>query len=86
MCLQVIEDVSLDTIFLLSELRPPEHRQTERYRRGVECIDLASELEDVCCPFLPGLRHHVESELLKDAIVAVLVGCSQCRLGDGLSS
>ena len=86
LCLQVIEDVSLDTAFLLAELRPPEHRQTERYRRGVECIDLASELEDVCCPFLPGLRHHVEGKLLKDTKVAVLIGRSQRRLGDGLSS
>ena len=85
LCLQVIEDVSLDTAFLLAELRPPEHRQTERYRRGVECIDLASELEDVCCPFLPGLRHHVEGKLLKDTEVAVLIGRSQRSLGDGLS-
>ena len=86
LCLKVIEDVSLDTTFLLAKLRPPEHRQTERYRRRVECIDLASELEYVRRALLLGLRHHVESELLKDAIVAVLVGCSQCRLGDGLSS
>lgn len=86
LCLQVIKDVSLDTTLLLAELRPPEHRQTERYRRGVKCIDLASGLEYVRRPFLPGLLHHAESKLLKDAVVAVLVGCGQCRLGDGLSS
>ena len=85
LCLQVIKDVSLDTPFLLAKLRPPEHRQTEWYRRGIECIDLSSKLEYVCRPFLPGLSHHVESELLEDAIVAVLVGSSQRRLGDGLS-
>ena len=85
LCLQVIEDVSLDTTFLLTKFRPLEHRQTERYRRRVECIYLASELECVRCPLLPGLRHHVEGKLLEDAIVTVLVGCSQRRLGDGLS-
>ena len=77
--------VHLDTTFLLAELRPPEHRQAERYRSRVECIDLVSELEYVRSPLLPGLRHHVESKLLKDAIVAVLVGCGQRRLSDGLS-
>ena len=71
--------MSLDTTFLLAELRPPEHRQAERYRRGVECIHLASELEYVLRPLLPGLRHHVESELLKNAVVAVLVGCGLFR-------
>ena len=85
LCLQVIENVNLDTAFLLVEFRPPEHRQTERYRREVECIDLASELEDVCCPFHPDLLHHVEGKLLKDAVVAILIGRSQRRLGDGLS-
>ena len=74
LCLQVIEDVSLDTTFLLAELRPPEHRQAERCRRGVKCIGLASELEYVRCPLFRGLPHHVESEILKDAVVAVLVG------------
>ena len=86
LCLQVIENVSLDTAFLLAELRPPEHRQAERYRRRVECIDLASELEDICCPFLPGLRHHIEGKLLKDAVVAIPIGRSQRRLCDRLSS
>ena len=86
LCLQVIEDMSLDTTFLLAKLRPSEHRQAERYRRRVECIHLASEPEYVRCPPLPGLRHHVESKLLKDTIVTVLVGSSQSRLGDGLSS
>ena len=85
LCLQVIEYVSLDTAFLLAELRPPKHRQAERYRRRVECIDLTSKLENVCCSFLPGLRHHVEGKLLKYVEVAVLIGRSKCRLGDGLS-
>ena len=86
LCLKVIEDVSLDTTFLLAKLRPPEHRQTERYCRRVECIYLASELEYIRCPLLLGLRHHVEGKLLEDAIVTVLVSCSKSRLGNGLSS
>ena len=85
LCLQVIEDVSLDTTFPLTELSPPEHRQTEGNRCGIKRIDLASELENVLCPLLPSLRHHVESELLKDAIVSVLISSSQCCLGNGLS-
>lgn len=44
-----------------------------------------SELEYVRCSLLPGLCHHVEGKLLKDAIVTVLVGSSKGRLGDGLS-
>ncbi len=31
------------------------------------------------------MLHHVESKLLKDAIVTVLIGCCQRRLGDRLS-
>lgn len=77
--------MSLDTTSLLAKLRPPEHRQTEWYCRGIECVDLAYKLEHVFRPFLSDLSHHAGSELLEDAIVALLVGSSQRRLGNGLS-
>ena len=37
-------------------------------------IDIAVKLEDVSCPFAPGLTHKVVGILLKDAIVAVGIG------------
>ena len=36
-------------------------------------------------PLLSGLQHHMKVKHLKDAVVAVLAGRSQRRLGDGLS-
>src|SRR5574344_1047178 len=82
LCLKVVEDVSLDAAFLLTELCPPEHRKTERYRSGVKRIDLAAELEYVRCPFLSRLLHHVESKRFKNAIVAILICSSQCRFSN----
>ena len=38
----------LDTAFLLSKLCPSEHLQTEVYGGGVESIDIATKLENVC--------------------------------------
>ncbi len=86
LCLYVVKDMSLNTTFLLAELRPPEHRQTERYGGGIKGIHLATELENVCHTLLSCLLHHEEGELLKDAVVTILICRGKRCLGYGLAA
>lgn len=65
----------LYTAFPLSKLCPPKHLQTEVDGRGVESINIATEFEDVFATSLSCLANEVESELLKDAIIPILI-CS----------
>ena len=61
LCLQVIEDVSLDATFLLSELRPPENFQTQVYRGWIESVYIAIKFEDVNATFLSHLAYKIET-------------------------
>ena len=52
----------------------PEHRETKVYDGRVECVDMAFKLEEFVNPSLPSLLNHKLGEVLKNAIVALLVG------------
>ena len=84
--LQVVEEVYFHAAFPFAELGPPEDRQAKRYRGRIESIDVPVQLEDVVYPLSAGLVHHVESEVLEDPIVPVLVGSGQGCLGHGLGA
>ncbi len=77
--LHVIRDMGFDTTFLLAELRPPEHRKTQIYSGGVKGVDVATELEDVGRPLPLSLSNHMIREVLKDAIIPILIGSGKSR-------
>ncbi len=62
---------------MLSELSPFEHRLAEIYGGRVERIDMTVKLEDFLNPSLTGLSNHIESELLEDTLIALLVSLAK---------
>ena len=56
---QVIQGMYLDTALMLTELCPPEDIQAQRDGRGIESIDVAVKLEDICSSFASGLTDKV---------------------------
>lgn len=80
--LQIVKEMDLHASFPFSELGPPEDRQAQRYRCGVERIDVPVQLEDVNHSFITSLSHHVEGEVFENPIIPVLVDSCQRRLGD----
>ena len=71
--LYIVKRVHLYAALVLTKFCPFEHRQTEVDGCGVKGIDMTIKLEDFLYPAFAGLRNHVESELLEDAVIALLV-------------
>ena len=67
----------LDSAFVLAKLSPLEHRQTKVDGCGVKGIDMTVKFEDFLYPTFAGLRNHVGSELLEDAVIALLVSLAK---------
>ena len=73
-----------DTRFRASKLCPSEYGHAEVNGRRVDSIELAMQFELFCNASGLGNRHHVESELLKDAMISETVGLRQHLSVDGL--
>ena len=72
--------VNLDARLGAPELSPSENRHTEVDGSGVDGIELAMQLKLLRDSLSLGFGHHVESKLLKDAVVSKVVS-----LGEHLS-
>ena len=83
---EIVQDMGFDAPFSLAELSPPENGKAQRYGRRIKRVDIPVKFEDTRHPFLPGLHHHEESELLKDAVVSILVSCGESGFGDGFAA
>ncbi len=66
-----------DTRFRASKLCPSEYGQAEVNGRRVDSIELAMQFELFCNASGLGNRHHVESKLLKDAMLSESIGLRQ---------
>ena len=75
--------VDLDARLRTSELRPTKERHAEVNSRRVHGIEPAVQLKLSCNPSLLRKEHHVESKLLKDAIVSEVVDLGKRTLLDG---
>ena len=73
-----------DTRFRASKLCPSEYGHAEVKGRRVDSIELAMQFELFCNASGLGNGHHVESELLKDAMVSESIGLRQHLPVDGL--
>ena len=73
-----------DARFRASKLCPSEYGLAEVNGRRVDSIELAMQFELFCNASGLGNRHHVESELLKDAMISETVGLRQHLSVDGL--
>ena len=78
--------MGFDAPFPLAELCPPENGKAQRYGRRIKRVDIPVKFEDIRHPFLSGLIHHEKGELLKDAIVPILVGSGESGFGDGFAA
>ena len=78
--------VDLDTRLRASELRPEKERHAEVDGRGVNGIEPAVQFKLSCDPSLLSKEYHVESKLLKDAIVSEVVSLGKRALVDGCLS
>ena len=67
-----------------SKLCPSEYGHAQVDGSGVDGIELAMQFELFCNASGLGNRHHVESELLKDAMISETVGLRQHLSVDGL--
>ena len=75
--------VDFDARLRTSELRPAKERHAEVDSRRVHGIEPAVQLKLSCNPSLLRKEHHVESKLLKDAIVSEVVDLGKRTLLDG---
>jgi len=75
--------VDFDARLRTSELRPTKERHAEVDSRRVHGIEPAVQLKLSRNPSLLRKEHHVESELLKDAIVSEVVSLGKRTLVDG---
>ena len=75
--------VDFDARLRTSELRPTKERHAEVDSRRVHGIESAVQLKLSCNPSLLREEHHVESKLLKDAIVSEIVSFGKRTLFDG---
>ena len=75
--------VDFDTRLRTPELRPSKERHAEIDSRRVHGIEPAVQLKPSCNPSLLRKEHHVESKLLKDAIVSEAVDLGKRTLLDG---
>ena len=64
----------LDAAFMLAKRGPLEHLKTQIDGRGIKGINPSIQVENLGCPLLSGHIDHVESEVLKDAIIPIFVG------------
>ena len=84
------DDVNLgmdpDARLCASELCPSEYGHAEVDCSGVDGIEPAMKLEFLRDASALGNRHHVESELLKDAVVSERISLRQHLSVDGLSA
>ena len=67
LCIDVIQRMYLDSSFLLPEQGPAKDAEAQVNRGGVKSVYLASELEYLDRPALPGFCHNTIGELLEDA-------------------
>lgn len=65
----------------LTELRPAENREAEFDGCGIECVDSPTKVKYPRNIQTTSLFHHVVGELLKDAIIPVLVRFGQVAAG-----
>ena len=75
--------VDLNARLCASELRPGKERHTEVDRCGVHGIESAVQLKLSGNPSFLRKEHHVESKLLKDAVVPEVVSLRKRALVDG---
>ncbi len=73
-----------DTRFRASKLCPSEYGHAEVNGRRVNSIELAMQFELLCNASGLGNGNHVESELLKDAMISECIGLRQHLSVDGL--
>ena len=59
---------------MLAKFGPPEHLEAQVNGRGIESVNVAVQVENLGCPLLSGHVDHVESEVLKDAVIPIFVG------------
>lgn len=78
--------MDLDARLRASELLPGKERHTEVDSRGVHCIKPTEQLKFSCNPSLLRKEYHVESKLLKDAVVSEVVSLGKRTLVDGCLS
>lgn len=78
--------VDFDARLGASELCPLEHSHAQVDGRRVDCIEPAVQFELLGDALSLGNAHHVESELLEDAMVSEGVGLRQYLLCDRLSA
>ena len=81
----VVKRMELDASLGLPELGPPEHAQAKVYRRGIEGVDIALDidLEIVTVAASPGLAYQYVGELLEDLMAPFLVGGPEVAPRDG---
>ena len=78
--LNIIQRMHLDPTLGFSEKRPFKRAQAQIDRGRVECVHLASKLEDLGRTAPLGFRDNTVSELLEDAVVSTLVGFGKIAL------
>ena len=83
--LYVVQSVYFDTTLMLTKLSPWEQLKTEVNRCRVEGIDVTIKFEDVRRVAFASLLYHVEGEVLKDAIVTILIRLGKVASGDVFS-
>lgn len=69
----IVESMDFYPALSLPELRPAEDREAEFDGCGIECVDSSAKVEYLRNIQITSLFHHVVGELLKDAIIPVLV-------------
>ena len=69
----IVESMDFYPAFLLAELRPAEDCKAEFDCCGIESIDCSTEVEYRRIVQITSEFHHVESILLEDAAVTILV-------------
>ena len=75
--------VDFDARLRISELRPAKERHAEVDSRRVHGIEPVVQLKLSCNPSLLRKEHHVESKLLKEAIVSEVISLGKRTLLDG---
>lgn len=68
-----VKRVHLDATLVLAEFSPLGHCQAKVNRGWTEDVNMTVKLKDFLSPPLACLSYHKESELLKDAVVPLLV-------------
>lgn len=81
----IVESMDFYPALSLPELRPAEDREAEFDGCGIECVDSSAKVEYLRNIQTTSLFHHVVGELLKDAIIPILVRFGQVATGHRIS-